>query len=214
MNIPQANIERFDAIASAWDSDPKLVHRSQKVARAMRAALPLTGHERALELGAGTGLVTLVMAPKLAHVTAMDGSAGMLDVLRQKCAQKHLTHIESIVGVVPDALPDARYDLIYSSMTLHHVEDVAGLLKTLAPHVNEGGYVALADLDTEDGSFHGDAVGVAHCGFDRGVFAGWLREAGFADARFSTAVTIHGELQDGTARDYPVFLVVARKPPA
>ena len=162
MDINHANVDRFNTIASEWDSDPGRVFMAQKVARAMRTALSPTGEEQALEFGAGTGLVTLLMAPKLAHVTALDSSAGMLDVLRQKCERKQLAQVETIEGLVPDQLPDAQYDLIYSSMTMHHIDDVPALLKTLAGHLKPGGRVALADLDAEDGCFHREAKGVAH----------------------------------------------------
>lgn len=212
MDTKQANVERFNTIASEWDSDPGRVHMAQKVARTMLAALSPTGGEQALEFGAGTGLVTLLMAPKLAHVTALDGSAGMLDVLRQKCERKRVAQVEVIEGTVPDQLPDAQYDLIYSSMTMHHVEDVPALLKTLADHVKPGGRVALADLDAEDGGFHGEAKGVVHHGFAREAFGNWLRDAGFSDVQFSTAFTAHRESNDGTMHDYPIFLAIASKP--
>ncbi|MEO7065528.1 MAG: class I SAM-dependent methyltransferase [Rhodanobacter sp.] len=211
MDTQQANVERFNTIASEWDSDPSRVLMAQKVARAMRTALAPSGEEQALEFGAGTGLVTLLMAAKLAHVTAMDSSAGMLDVLRQKCELKQLTQVDVIEGVVPDQLPDAQYDLIYSSMTLHHVDDVPALLKTLAGHVKAGGRVALADLDAEDGSFHRESKGVAHHGFARESFAGWLAEAGFGEVQFSTAFTVRRVDDEGAAHDYPIFLAIASK---
>ncbi|TAL95138.1 MAG: class I SAM-dependent methyltransferase [Rhodanobacter sp.] len=212
MDTRQANVERFNTIASEWDSDPGRVLMAQKVARAMRTALSPTGREQALEFGAGTGLVTLLMAPTLAHVTALDSSAGMLDVLRQKCESKQLTQVETIEGMVPDQLPDTRYDLIYSSMTMHHVDDVPALLKTLADHVKPGGRIALADLDAEDGGFHHEAKGVVHHGFARDTFGNWLRDAGFADVRFSTAFTVSREADDGTVQDYPIFLAIASQP--
>ena len=212
MDIKQANVERFNTIASEWDSDASRVLMAQKIARAMLAALSPTGQEQALEFGAGTGLVTLLIAPKLAHVTALDSSPGMLDVLRQKCERKQLAHVETIEGTVPDQLPDAQYDLIYSSMTMHHVEDVPALLKALSEHVKPGGRVALADLDVEDGGFHREATGVAHQGFERETFGDWLADAGFADVQFSTAFTARRESGDGTTREYPIFLAVAGKP--
>ncbi len=212
MDTKQANVERFNTIASQWDSDPGRVRMAQKVARAMLTALSPTGQEQALEFGAGTGLVTLLMAPKLAHVTALDSSAGMLDVLRQKCEMKQLSQVETIEGMVPDQLPDAQYDLIYSSMTMHHVDDVPALLKTLADHVKPGGRVALADLDAEDGGFHSEAKGVVHHGFARETFGNWLREAGFADVQFSTAFIVRREGEGGAAQDYPIFLAIAGKP--
>lgn len=212
MDIKQANVERFNSIASEWDSDPSRVLMAEKVARAMLAALSPTGREQALEFGAGTGLVTLLMAPKFAQVTVLDSSTGMLDVLRQKCERKQLAQVETIEGTVPDQLPDTQYDLIYSSMTLHHIEDVPALLKTLAHHLKPGGRMALADLDTEDGNFHGEAEGVVHHGFARETFGNWLHDAGFADVRFSTAFTVHHESDNGTTHDYPIFLAIANKP--
>lgn len=213
MNIRQANVARFNSMASEWDSNPGRVHMAQKVARAMLAALAPSREEHALEFGAGTGLVTLLMAPRLAHVTALDSSTAMLDVLQQKCVRKGLTQVETIVGTVPEQLPDAQYDLVYSSMTLHHVEDVPALLKSLADRVKPGGRVALADLDAEDGGFHGDdAKGVVHHGFERTMFDGWLRDAGFSNVQFSTTFTAQRESDDGSARDYPTFLATATKP--
>lgn len=212
MDIQQANTERFDTIAAEWDNDPRRVLMAQKIARAMRAALAPEGHERALEFGAGTGLVTLLMAGKLAHVTAMDASAGMLEVLKRKCMLKKLAQVEPLQGSVPEGLPAGPFDLIYSSMTLHHVEDVPGLLRQLAARLAPGGRVAFADLDAEDGSFHGDAAGVVHHGFAREAMAGWLRDAGLADVRFSTAYTAQHEGADGKPREYPIFLAVAQRP--
>ena len=208
----QANVERFNAIASEWDSDPGRVLMAQEVGRGMRVALSPTGQEQALEFGAGTGLVTLLMAPELAHVTALDSSAGMLDVLRQKCERKQIAQVETIQGMVPDQLPRAQYDLIYSSMTMHHIDDVPALLKALADRVKPGGRVALADLDAEDGGFHREAKGVAHHGFAREAVGQWLQDAGFADVQFSTAFTVRREGDGGAMQDYPIFLAIASKP--
>lgn len=207
-----ANVERFDALANEWDKDQQRVFMAQKIARAMRNALAPAGSETALELGAGTGLVTLIMARHLKQVTALDASAGMLEVLRAKCAAKHLENVEIIHGDVPQAIPAARYDLIYASMMLHHIADVPALLNVLFDHLAPHGRVALADLDTEDGSFHGDAKGVAHHGFDRAVFATWLRNAGFGEPQFTAAHTVQREADDGSMREYPIFLAVAERP--
>lgn len=208
----QANVARFDALANEWDRDPQRVFMAQKIARAMRGVLAPTGSECALELGAGTGLVTLIMARHLARVTALDASAGMLDVLRAKCAAKQLGNVEIVAGSVPQAIPAAHYDLIYASMMLHHVVDVPTLLGVLFDHLAPAGRIALADLDAEDGSFHGEAGGVAHHGFDRATFATWLRGAGFAEPQFSTAHTVQREGDDGSVCEYPIFLAVAQRP--
>ena len=71
-----------------------------------------------------------------------------------------------------------------------------------------GGFVALADLDSEDGSFHPPGTeGVYHHGFDRDALTGLLEAAGFEDVKFQTAVEVPKE-----GSSYPIFLVVASKP--
>lgn len=47
-----------------------------------------------------------------------------------------------------------RFDGIISAMALHHIKDTQHLLRTFTSHLHPGGFIALADLDREDGSFH------------------------------------------------------------
>lgn len=211
MDNEQANRDRFNDIAAEWDEDPKRVRMAQAVAAAMLDALALEGGEQALEFGCGTGLITLQLAPRLARVTAMDGSTEMLEVLRRKMGKAELGNVILREGSVPGGLPDARYDLVFSSMTLHHVEDTEGLLRALFERLNPGGRIALADLDAEDGSFHGCKPGIAHRGFDRGDFERLLSRAGFGSIRFSTACTVRKEDDEGVMHEYPVFLAVANR---
>lgn len=181
-------------------------------AEAMRAALAPNGSEQALEFGCGTGLATLQLAPHLTHITAIDSSTAMLDTLRRKCESEQLRNVTALEDNVPDQLPDGRYDPIVSSMTLHHVEDTARVLGTLFEHLKPGGRVALADLDAEDGSFHGDKPGIAHHGFKRDAFEQLLTYAGFASIRLSTAQTMQREADAGQTLDFTLFLAVASRP--
>lgn len=212
MEIEQANIERFNEIAAHWDEDPARVRMAEAVAQSMLAALTPQGSEQVLEFGCGTGLITLAVAPHVAHITAMDSSTEMLAVLRHKCEQCSVANLTLRQGTVPDDLPDASYDLVVSSMTLHHVADVGHLFRILFDRLKPGGRVAFADLDTEDGSFHGDAPGVAHHGFERAGFKRLLAGAGFDAVRFSTAYKARKQDERGAAREYSIFLAVARKP--
>ncbi|MGH8190217.1 MAG: class I SAM-dependent methyltransferase [Rhodanobacteraceae bacterium] len=212
MNNEQANIDRFNVIARDWDADPERVRMAEAIAASMLDALALDGSGDALEFGAGTGLITLRLAPHLEHVTAMDSSPEMLAVLRRKCEQQGRGNVTLLQGSVPGQLPDEHFDLIFSSMTLHHVEDVEALFHELHGRLRPGGRVAFADLDTENGPFHKDSPGIAHHGFQRDAFAQWLRVAGFGAVRFSTAYRTRREDADGKLREYPIFLAVAEKP--
>ena len=57
--------------------------------------------------------------------------------------------------------------------------------------LNENGFIAIADLDAENGSFHSDNTGVHHYGFDREMLKSIAKEAGFKDIRFDLASTIN-----------------------
>ena len=209
----QRNIERFNEIAASWDEHAGRVETAQGVARAMLDTLDLRGDERALEFGCGTGLVTALLASSVAHVTAADSAPGMLAVLEQKRAELGLDNVETLQADVSVQAPQGPFDLIFSSMTLHHIEDVAGLFRRLAGMLAPGGRVALADLEAEDGTFHGpDKPGIAHHGFERADLERWLREAGLKDVRLSTAHMVHKLGADEREHDYPIILAVARKP--
>jgi SAM-dependent methyltransferase len=108
------------------------------------------------------------------------------------------------------SLPPERFDLIVSSMVLHHLPNVPAVLSHLRPALRSGGWIALADLDTEDGTFHADPTGIHHHGFERAALCRWLNEAGFTDATSCEAHRITRPGSDGVLRTYPVFLVTAR----
>jgi cyclopropane fatty-acyl-phospholipid synthase-like methyltransferase len=103
---------------------------------------------------------------------------------------------------------EGPYDLIVSSMTLHHVAEVPTLFRLFFQQLHPGGRVALADLDEEDGSFHDADVSIHHTGFPRERIQVWLQEAGFTEIELGTATETQ---KDG--RNYPVFLATARKAP-
>lgn len=212
MDDNQPNDDPYNEAGQRWDSDVYRVYRTQKVARALAIGLAPTGAERALEVGAGTGVVTMILAPQVAHVTALDPLPGMLGMLREKLARRPRTPVEIVVGRAPEGIPDATYDIVYSVMMMHHVADVPALLRGIARHVKSGGRIAIADLDTEDGTFHYDQQDVLHRGFERREFGGWLEAAGFVEPAFSTAFTVRRADENNVESDYPIFLVIARKP--
>lgn len=202
----------YNEAGQRWDSDLSRVYRTQKVARALVVALQPTGAEQALEVGAGTGAATMIVAPKFKEVTALDPTPGMLGILREKLARRPRLAVRIVQGRAPEQIPADAYDVVYSVMLMHHVADVPSLLKGIAPHVKPGGRIAIADLDPEDGSFHYESAGVFHHGFDRREFGGWIEAAGFVEPAFSTAFTVRRADEHDVITEYPIFLAIARRP--
>jgi len=196
--------ERFDKAASTWDLLDRRVLLARGISKAIMGRIPLSKKMGVLDFGCGTGLVTLALAPQVGSITGADTSTGMLDTLAEKAreanAPVHLRHL----GADGSGDLGGPYDLIVSSMTLHHVADVPALLRRFVSSLNPGGQVALADLDEEDGTFHEDTAGVHHHGFPREQFEAWLAEAGFRQIQLETAFVTNKE-----GRDYSVFLATA-----
>lgn len=202
----------FDLRASEWDSNPARVALARAVVEALRAAVPLRADMRVMDFGAGTGLVSLGLLPLVGEVTAVDASGEMLRVLGEKVQSLGAANLRALHCDIAQAeLSSEPFDLIVSSMTLHHLPDVPYVLGRLRPALRKGGWVALADLDAEDGSFHADKTGVYHNGFERSTVCRWLEEAGFANARSCEAYRMTRPASDGALHTYPIFLVTARR---
>jgi tRNA (cmo5U34)-methyltransferase len=197
--------EHFDQAAATWDLTDRRVLLAHAVAEAISSRVPLSRELNVLDFGCGTGLVTLELAPKVGSISGADTSPGMLKILAGKAETQGIpVHLMPLDPAGNGEL-GGPYDLIVSSMTLHHVDDVPALFRRFGLHLKAGGGVALADLDKEDGSFHEDATGVHHHGFLRAQIQAWLEEVGFRQVQMETA-TVTGK----EGRDYSVFLAMAR----
>jgi ubiquinone/menaquinone biosynthesis C-methylase UbiE len=213
MNTPQPtqfDAAHFDSKARQWDDNPVFRERGLKIAEAVRAAVPLRRDMHALDYGCGTGLLSFPLRDALGAIAMADSSSGMLDVVREKIAAQGATNMKPLkLDLLADPAPNQKFDLIVSSMTLHHVPDTDAILRVFHDLLQPGGYLCIADLDQEDGSFHGVEIDVHH-GFDRAALSRRAANAGFADVRFQTVFSIAREQATGT-RDYPVFLMTARR---
>ena len=202
----------FDERARDWDADPAKVRRAEAVADGIRARVPLSAGMRALEYGAGTGLLGFMFADELGPMTLADVSEGMLEVAREKIAASGRDDIEAVkLDLVADGLPETRYDLVFSLMTLHHVPDTDAVLRAFREVLAPGGHLCIADLDAEDGSFHGPEVTDVHHGFDREDLGRRARAAGLEAVAFDTVFEVE---KKAGGRRYPLFLMRARAPAA
>ena len=200
---------RFDTAAAEWDQKQRRVDLAAAIAAGI-AALPLHQEMEALEYGCGTGLVGLALAPRLGSLIAADSSPGMLATLSDKIAAQGITNVRPLLLDLHSQDCPQQFDLIFSAMTLHHIDDVELILDKIVHGLKPGGIVALADLDTEDGSFHRDnPTGVMHHGFDRVHLAGVLRRLGLGTIESSTVHTIMKENAAGAKQPFPVFLLTA-----
>ena len=205
----------FDGAAVTWDSEPRRIALMKAVGETIvRLARP-TSDMDVLDYGCGTGLVGLFLLPYVRAVTGADNSPGMLAVLRQKLAAGGIRNMHVVqLDLEQDTLPGERYDLVVSSMTLHHVANTRRVLQAFHDLLRPGGTLCIADLDTEPGVFHTAeaAASVHHHGFDRNDLKSRLRRIGFDETRDVTAHIVRKPTHDGRERGFPVFVITAQRP--
>ena len=202
----------FDKEAAQWDANPGRVKLANEVADAIiREAAPARDMD-VLDFGCGTGLVTLRLQPLVRTILGVDSSLGMLGVLEGKIRTQGIANARTrFVDFEKGGRVEGGFHLLVSSMTLHHVPDTARLFKQWHGLLLPGGLLSFADLDAEDGSFHGDNTGVFHTGFDREHLKKLLLSAGFHDVRDTTATTMLRDVEGRGKKEFPVFLIIAKK---
>jgi 2-polyprenyl-3-methyl-5-hydroxy-6-metoxy-1,4-benzoquinol methylase len=204
------NRKDFDKEASEWDSNPGRVKLASDVAAAIIKKINLTKNMEVIDFGCGTGLLTLKLQPFVKMITGVDNSQGMLSMLKQKVETQALGNvIAQHVDFEKGHRVEGNYDLIVSSMVLHHIPDTVEILEEWLKLLRPNGQVCFADLDTEDGAFHGDNTGVHHLGFDREKLKQILSDVGYCDVSDTTATIMCKEVQGQQLREFPIFLITA-----
>jgi ubiquinone/menaquinone biosynthesis C-methylase UbiE len=210
MNTEKRN---FDKEAASWDENPTRVKLANDVANAIGENIALTSDTDVLDFGCGTGLLTLNLQPRIRSITGVDSSPGMLDVFRAKIAAQKLDNVKAMhIDLDKGDVLSGSYQLIVSCMTLHHVKEISPLLARFSRILVPSGILCIADLDPDDGQFHGaDATGVFHPGFDRAELRKEFIHAGFDDVRDMTAAEVIKPIATGDMRRFTVFLMSGRK---
>lgn len=197
----------FDAKAATWDENPHRRALAQAIVAGVIATVPFRPGLRLLDVGCGTGLVGLPLSGGAASVLGVDLSAGMVDRFTAKAAAAGLPRVRAEVrDLIAQPLPAGSVDVVVSAMAFHHIPDTTGMLAAVVAALAPGGWLAVADLEREDGSFHDEPV--PHPGFDPPSFAGLLGRAGLGGVRAQRVFVME---RADRPRSYPIFLAVGRK---
>lgn len=203
---------RFNAEAAEWDSNPFVHAMSLEAWKAIQSRVPFFTDGRApdldvLEIGCGTGLLSLEVAPAVRQLVAVDAAEGMIDVLSSKLqrpgAPRNVVPLAILLDdpedarlpPADDAAPDGprlRFGLVTSHLVLHHIADLRAVLTTALGCLRPGGRVALTDFEDfgpEARRFHpeGKMDGVERHGIAREDMAALMREVGFGNVRVEVA---------------------------
>ncbi len=200
----------FDEKAATWDDDPIRVKRVESIAESLANILDLSAIDQAMEYGSGTGLLSFSLKDRLANVVLMDESRGMTEMAIKKGEVYQVDHFKPIqYDILKQPLPNLRFDLIYTLLTMHHVEETGTILAKFQQLLNQNGYLAIIDLDKEDGSFH-EGKFHGHNGFDRFELENQLKHVGLQPTCYEVCYNIKKETESGF-KNYPLFLLISQK---
>ncbi|MEA3455125.1 MAG: class I SAM-dependent methyltransferase [Campylobacterota bacterium] len=199
------NIDHFAHKSKSWDMSSRRVENAQSISDSILSNINLSEEMILMDFGAGTGLLSYFVAPKVGTIVAIDNSPSMLEEFKEKSGEFDCK-TEIIQKDLSCESIDREFDGIISSMTIHHLEDTRALFSKFYGMLKQDGFIAIADLDSEDGTFHSDDTGVHHHGFDRDMLNSIARDTGFSDIQFDTVSTIKKP-----NRDFSVFLMTAVK---
>lgn len=153
--MPAANDESLFAAAKNWDAhvaDAELIARGAGF-RALRERIVQIAQPRAqdtvVDVGAGTGLLSLAFAERAARVWAIDSSPAMCEYLGAKAASAGLSNLECVVAsAVSLPLVDGLADLVVSNYCFHELPDTEKLraLSEARRVLKPGGRIVVGDM--------------------------------------------------------------------
>jgi tRNA (cmo5U34)-methyltransferase len=203
-------MNEFDLKASGWDANPVHLERSAAIAEMLPKMIPLNPDMTAMEFGAGTGILSLLLRDRFASVTLLDSSREMVRIMKEKILALGIDNMEAFVVNLEKESFRGKFDIIYSQMVFHHVSDIGGILEKFYGLLNPGGFLAIADLYKEDGSFHDDPF-TGHQGFDPDELSKIIAGKRFTDIRHQQCFVIKKTTEGNVMREYPVFLLAGRR---
>ncbi len=134
------------------------------------------------DLGCGTGSVGAALAPFVARVVAVDGSAAMLQAAKKRL--QGFGNIDLRRGDL-EALPidDARLDAATMMLVLHHVPEPQRALAEVARVLKPGAPLILVDMLPHDRENYRQQMGHVWLGFSEEHITRLLRETAFDGVR-------------------------------
>mmetsp|Transcript_16345 Transcript_16345/g.18479 ORF Transcript_16345/g.18479 Transcript_16345/m.18479 type:complete len:225 (+) Transcript_16345:133-807(+) len=138
-----------DDVGKEWDESAKMWDKMWAVRAFNRSFLKHIDNycnldrssSKCLEVGAGSGLLTLPLSTKCAQVDACDVSSEMVALIDRKLAESSVTNVKTSVGDITsnDNQFKGPYDLIVTGSVLTFCPDMVATLDAMSKRLDVGG---------------------------------------------------------------------------
>ena len=202
-------MNRFDEAAKTWDTKPSSLAMAKACVENINKIIKLKDDSKILDYGCGTGLVAFSLSNETNEVIGMDNSNGMVEQFNKKAKELDFSNIKAIQhNIDNEDLTQNEFDLIITSMSLHHIKNANIFIKKAYEALKNDGLLCINDLDKEDGTFHKkhNNEGVYHFGFDKNELENSLKNLGFKIIDYKI---VHTDIRED--REFPIFNLIAQK---
>ncbi|AGK54043.1 class I SAM-dependent methyltransferase [Bacillus sp. 1NLA3E] len=124
--------------------------------------LPMKRSNHVLDLGAGTGYLTIPAAQMVDGIVyALDVDSHMLKAIDAKAHAENITNIQLVKGSIDDIpLSDDSIDIALASLVLHEVKPLSNTLQQVYRVLKEGGYFLVLEYEKTEGPTEGPPMHV------------------------------------------------------
>lgn len=158
-DIKEANISYHDAAASEYDAkwgiDYGELGQNQVAIKTAKVLGKDAHFERALEIGSGTGYLSLnmMLGGMIDQVVCTDISEGMLEVVKNSAEYLGLSDRVTTVHTEAEGLPfpDESFDLVFGHAIVHHLPDLQASFDEFFRVLKPGGKLFFAGEPSERG---------------------------------------------------------------
>lgn len=145
------------------------------------AAAKISPGARIADIGAGTGLYSLMFAQAVGPsgvVYAIDIEPRFLKLINQRAADLDVGNVVSVLGRSADiTLPPQSVDVVFIADTYHYFEDSKTIMATVHDALRAGGRLIILDYALDDA--HADDIRRAHVRFGREGLVAEVESFGF-----------------------------------
>lgn len=206
-------MNEFDVKAAEWDNNSMHWDRSLAITNQIKKLIPLKKQMIGLEYGAGTGIASFMLKDYLKEITLMDNSSEMVRVMNEKIKTAKVKNLKTFnFDLEHSDYSEGKFDIIFTQMVLHHVTNIENILRKFYDLLNPGGYIAIADLYPEDGSFHGEDF-TGHKGFEIESLSNQVKKQGFTNIHHGKCFVINRKISNTQTKQFDVFLLIAKREP-